>query len=332
MNNDNPPHAFSRLTPDLVMDAVESVGFRCDARILELNSYENRVYQIGIEDDEPIIGKFYRQNRWTDEQILEEHQFTTELFDNEVSVVAPIKLSNGRTLAQFGDFRFSLYPRRGGRAPNLDDLNSLEILGRHIGRIHAYGSQADFKFRPRISVESYGTDSRQYLIDNDFIPMELLPAYTSVSEQLLINLEQVFAETTSIKEIRLHGDCHMGNVLWRDNLPHFVDFDDARTGPPIQDLWMMLSGNSEEQSQQLTAILKGYKDFCTFDYSQIRLIEPLRSLRIMYHASWIARRWQDPAFPRAFPFFNTQRYWSDHILELREQWAQLSEPVIQVLD
>ncbi len=325
-------HPFTRLTPDLIMDAVESIGFRCDARIFELNSYENRVYQIGIEDGEPVIGKFYRPNRWTTEQILEEHKFTQDLFDNEVSVVAPLRIVGDGTLADFADFMFSLYPRRGGRAPDLDNLGSLEILGRHIGRIHAYGSQADFVHRPRISIDTYGYSSREFLLENNFIPTELLPAYTTVSEQLLEQLAVIFDSAASVNEIRLHGDCHMGNVLWRDDLPHFVDFDDARTGPPIQDLWMMLSGSYEEQTQQLTAILRGYKDFCSFDYSQIKLVEPLRTLRMMYHASWLARRWEDPAFPRAFPFFNTQRYWSDHVLELREQWAKLSEPVIQIID
>ncbi|MEO2175718.1 MAG: serine/threonine protein kinase, partial [bacterium] len=268
-------HPFTRLTPDLVMDAVESVGFNCDARILELNSYENRVHQIGIEDGEPVIGKFYRPGRWTNEQILEEHQFTQDLFDNEVSVVAPLKIVGDETLAEFADFRFSLSPRRGGRAPNVDDLGTLEILGRHIGRIHAYGSQAAFKHRPRISVDTYGHSSREFLLEYNFIPDELIPAYSSVAEQLLEQLTQVFDSASSVREIRLHGDCHMGNVLWRDDLPHFVDFDDARTGPPIQDLWMMLSGDYGEQTQQLTAILRGYKDFCSFDYSQIRLIEPL---------------------------------------------------------
>ena len=326
----NDSHPFTRLSPDIVMDAVESVGYRCDARILELNSYENRVFQIGIEDAEPLVGKFYRPNRWSFDQILEEHQFTLELADNDVSVVAPLEIVGHQTLAEFADFRFSLYPRRGGRAPNLDDPANLEILGRHIGRIHAYGSQQDFKFRPTISVDSYGTASREYLLENNFIPVELIPAYSTVSEQLLIELKDVFDSITTVIPIRLHGDCHMGNILWRDDLPHFVDFDDARMGPPIQDLWMMLSGSHDEQSLQLSAILKGYKDFCSFNYSQIRLIEPLRTLRIMYHANWLARRWQDPAFPRAFPFFNTERYWADHILELREQWAKLSEPAIQV--
>ncbi len=314
------------------MDAVESVGYLCDARILELNSYENRVYQIGIEDEEPVIGKFYRPNRWSREQILEEHEFTIELAENDVSVVPPLLLTGDTTLATFGEFEFCLYPRRGGRAPSLDDLDSLQVLGRHIGRIHAFGSQKRFKYRPQISVQTYGIDSRTFLLENNFIPDDLIPAYASVTEQMLVELEAIFDNASDINQIRLHGDCHMGNVLWRNEIPHFVDFDDARTGHPIQDLWMMLSGEADEQAQQLTAILKGYKDFCMFDHRQIRLIEPLRTLRMMHHACWIARRWEDPAFPRAFPFFNTPRFWSEHILELREQWSKLSEPSLQILD
>lgn len=312
------------------MDAVESVGYRCDARILELNSYENRVYQIGIEDDVPVIGKFYRPERWSDEQIIEEHDFTLTLYDMDVSVVPPLRLDdNGATLKHFGDFRFALYPRRGGRAPDVDNLDNLKILGRHIGRIHSASGPATFRYRPSFSVEEYGISARQFLLDEGFIPRDLMEAYETVSAGLLEALGDPFENT---RRIRLHGDCHMGNVLWRDDLPHFVDFDDARNGPAIQDLWMMLSGDAVTQGQQMSKILEGYRDFADFDYSELRLIEPLRTLRIMYHAAWLARRWSDPAFPRAFPFFNTERYWSDHILELREQWAKLSEPPIQVYD
>ncbi len=322
-------HPFSRLTPDFVMDAVESAGYRCDARILELNSYENRVYQIGLEESEPVIGKFYRPNRWTDAQILEEHEFTQELFDEEISVVAPLQLNAISTLAHYEGYRFSLYPRRGGRAPELDDLNCLEVLGRFIGRIHSVAARKDFQHRGQLSIEEYGIQTRQYLLDNQFIPGDLLPAYETVSANLLDDLSQVIS-SIPYRSIRLHGDCHMGNVLWRDETPHFVDFDDARSGPAIQDLWMMLSGEPREQSIQMSTILEGYQDFMDFDYGQLRLIEPLRTLRMMYHAAWLARRWDDPAFPRAFPFFNTERYWSEHILELREQWAKLSEPAIQI--
>ena len=324
-------HPFTNLTPDVVMDEVESVGYRCDARILQLNSYENRVYQIGIEDGEPVIGKFYRPDRWTDKQILEEHTFTQELFDNEVSAVAPLVIANESTLAEFANFRFALYPRRGGRAPALDSLDNLEILGRHVARIHAIGGEQTFELRPNISVQDYGHASRSFLIENDFIPAELRPAYDSVTEFLLKELDDIF-ESTPYMSIRLHGDCHMGNVLWRDEMPHFVDFDDARNGPAIQDLWMMLSGEREDQQQQVMRIIRGYRDFCHFNPAQLRLIEPLRTLRMMYHAAWIARRWDDPAFPMAFTFFNTERYWSEHILELREQWSKLSEPTLQLFD
>ena len=324
-------HPFTNLTPDVVMDAVESVGYRCYARILQLNSYENRVYQIGIEDGEPVIGKFYRPDRWTDKQILEEHTFTQELFDSEVSAVAPLVIANESTLAEFANFRFALYPRRGGRAPALDSLDNLEILGRHVARIHAIGGEQTFELRPNISVQDYGHASRSFLIENDFIPAELRPAYDSVTEFLLKELDDIF-ESTPYMSIRLHGDCHMGNVLWRDEMPHFVDFDDARNGPAIQDLWMMLSGEREDQQQQVMRIIRGYRDFCHFNPAQLRLIEPLRTLRMMYHAAWIARRWDDPAFPMAFTFFNTERYWSEHILELREQWSKLSEPTLQLFD
>ncbi len=324
-------HPFSDLTPDLVMDAVESVGYRCDARILQLNSYENRVYQVGVEDGEPVIGKFYRPERWTDVQILEEHRFTQELFENEVSAVPPLVIADESTLANYQQFRFALYPRRGGRAPDLDSLSNLEILGRHVARIHAIGGEHKFESRPEISVSDYGHQSRAFLIENNFIPATLRPAYDSVTEYLLKELDEIFASTPYLS-IRLHGDCHMGNVLWRDEMPHFVDFDDARNGPAVQDLWMMLSGEREDQQQQLLRIIRGYRDFCHFNPAQLRLIEPLRTLRMMYHAAWIARRWEDPAFPMAFTFFNTDRYWSEHILELREQWAKLSEPSLQLFD
>lgn len=320
---------FAALSPDRVMDATESLGYRCDARNLELNSFENRVYQIGIEDSEPVIGKFYRPNRWSDEQIIEEHHFTEHLAVEDVSVVAPINI-NGRTLFSHEGYRFALYPRRGGRAPNIDDLDNLEILGRHIGKIHGAARAFTFKHRPEVSVETYGDASRAYLLRENFIPTELLPAYTTVSEQLLELLHERFADTASSATIPLHGDCHMGNVLWRDDVPHFVDFDDARTGPAIQDLWMMLSGERDEQTLQLDTILEGYQTFADFDTSQIQLIEPLRTLRLMHHAAWLARRWDDPAFPRAFPFFNSTRYWSDHVLALREQTAKLQEPPLQL--
>ncbi|MDZ7685153.1 MAG: serine/threonine protein kinase [Gammaproteobacteria bacterium] len=319
-------HPFARLSPDLVMDAVESTGLRCDARILELNSYENRVFQIGIEDDTPVVGKFYRPERWTDEQIVEEHTFTLELAENDISAVPPLDLG-GMTLKHYDGFRFALYPRRGGRAPELDDMENLAILGRAVGRIHAIGATRPFEHRPRISVSDYGFASRDYLLAQGFMPIELETTYRQITDELFSRLEDILDDC---RFIRLHGDCHMGNVLWRDELPHFVDFDDARMGPAVQDLWMMLSGESGEASRQMAAILEGYRAFMDFSLAEIALIEPLRTLRLMYHAAWLARRWDDPAFPRAFPFFNTMSYWAEHLQQLREQIDRLDAGSLQV--
>ncbi len=310
------------------MDAIETQGYHCDARILALNSYENRVYQIGIEDDEPLIAKFYRPGRWSPAQIDEEHLFTVELAESDLSVVAPLNLS-GKTRFQFEGFEIALFPRRGGRAPAVDDLDCLEILGRFIARLHNIGNAGKFYDRPAISIEEYGHASREWLLTNDFLPEELREAYDSVTESILRLISEKF-ELADAKSFRIHCDCHMGNVLWRDDQPHFVDFDDARTGPAVQDLWMLLSGDELAQAQQMNSILKGYRDFRDFNPSELLLIEPLRTLRMMYHAAWLARRWDDPAFPRAFPFFNTQRYWSEHILELREQWAAIEGPSLSL--
>ena len=320
-------HPFSRLTPDFIMDAIESVGYHCDARIIELNSYENRVYQVGIEDKEPLIAKFYRPDRWSFEQINEEHTFTAELADHGLSVVAPLLQPSGLGSYTYEGFHIALFPRRGGRAPAVDDLNCLEILGRFIARLHNVGGARTFRYRPEISLEDYGTASRQWLLENDFLPAELRESYESVSANLLSMIETRFREV-SYQRIRLHADCHMGNVLWRDDAPHFVDFDDARSGAAVQDLWMLLSGDEETRAIQMQKILLGYRDFRDFDPAELLLIEPLRTLRLMHHAAWLARRWEDPAFPRAFPFFNTQRYWSEHILELREQWAAIEAPAL----
>ena len=321
------PHPYASLTPDLVMDAVESLGYQCNAHILELNSYENRVYQLGVENHEPVIAKFYRENRWTDEQIIEEHAFTQELLDNEITVIPPLKIKN-KTLHHYENFRFSLYQRRGGRAPELDNVKNLEVLGRFIGRIHQVGRNQPFQYRPEITIHEYGYLARQFLIDNNFIYPDMFEAYSSLTLNLLEDMGRILKEP--LERIRLHGDCHMGNVLWRDDNPHFVDFDDSRSGPAIQDLWMMLSGDKEAQSEQMRHILRGYQDFADFDFRQLALIEVLRTLRMMHHSAWIAKRWSDPAFPRAFPFFNTPRYWSEHVLGLKEQWAKLSEPSLYI--
>jgi Ser/Thr protein kinase RdoA (MazF antagonist) len=317
-------HPYESLTPDLVMDAIEHQGYLTDARILALNSYENRVYQVGIEGGSPLIVKFYRPERWNKEQILEEHQFTQALKELEISVVPPLVNAEGKSLHEYAGFLFALYPRQGGHAPNLDDFDTLLSLGRTLGRIHALGKARGFEHRPALDIKTFGQESYRFLLEQEFIPASLRESYRTLGADLLARCDAVFARV-KYTPIRLHGDCHPGNVLWRDE-PHFVDFDDARMGPAVQDLWMLLSGERDQQTAQLSEILDGYREFCDFDLAELALIEALRSLRIMHYSAWLARRWADPAFPRHFPWFNTERYWGEHILELREQLAAMNEP------
>lgn len=321
---------FAHLGPDAVLDAVESTGRLSDARMLALNSYENRVWQIGIEDEVPVIAKFYRPDRWSDEAILEEHAFTQALADLEVPAVPPLVEPDGTTLHRHGGLRFAIYPRRGGRAPDPGDPEALEILGRYLGRIHAIGAVRPFEHRPRLSVEEYGHACRAFLLDSDLIDPSVRATYESVTAQLLERIERDFPHLSSFQSIRLHGDCHLGNVLWRDEIPHFVDFDDARTGPAIQDLWMMLSGDRQDRVIQCLDLLEGYQEFMDFDAGELVLIEPLRTLRILHHAAWIGRRWDDPAFPLAFPDFDSPRFWAEHVTALREQQAALEEAPLKL--
>jgi len=325
-------HPFSALTPDLVLDALESTGLRCDGRMLALNSFENRVYQVGREDDAPVVAKFYRPARWSDAAILEEHAYTLELAEREIPVVAPLELA-GRTLNEFAGFRFAVYPRQSGRPPELDDPDTLEWMGRFMGRIHAVGATRQFEHRPALDIETFGTEPRGWLLEHGWIPPELLDAWESVSAQALEGVRHCFERAGKFAALRLHGDCHMGNVLWTegaDSGPHFVDFDDSRTGPAVQDLWMLLSGEREAMTRQLSDVLAGYEDFHDFDRRELHLVEALRTLRLLHYSAWLARRWDDPAFPAAFPWFNTQHYWQDRILELREQVALMQEPPLQV--
>jgi Ser/Thr protein kinase RdoA (MazF antagonist) len=321
-------HPFQQLSPDRVMDAVESLGFRCDCRTLALNSYENRVYQVGIEEDAPLIAKFYRPGRWSDGQILEEHRFCRELTDAELPVVAPWATIAGETLFRFGDFRFALYRRQGGHAPEFDNLDNLLVLGRVLARIHGIGGVRPFQERPVLDTRSFGHESVE-LVAGRFMPADYLQSYLSVTAQLLETIEAMEAEVGPVALIRTHGDCHSGNILWRDQAPHFVDFDDARMAPAIQDLWMMLSGDRQRQTAQLAKLLDGYREFRDLDLRELRLVEPLRALRMLHHAAWLARRWDDPIFPRTFPWFNTVNYWGEHILHLREQVAALREPPLE---
>ena len=318
------PHPFETLTPSFILDAIESQGYWSDGRSFPLNSYENRVYQVGIEDAEPLIAKFYRPGRWSNEQILEEHQFCFELAEQELPVVAPI-VKDGESLFHAGGFRFALFPRKGGHAPELDNLDNLFILGRLLGRMHLVGATRPFEHRPTIDVQSYGHDSAAFVSEH-FIPAELKTSYDTLTRDILQLIEEKVAQVVDVRQIRVHGDCHGGNMLWRDDAPHFVDFDDARMAPAIQDIWMLLSGGRSEQLSQLSEIIDGYSEFNDFQLKELQLIEVFRTLRIMNYAAWLARRWEDPAFPHSFTWFNTVKYWSEHILELREQFAALQEP------
>jgi Ser/Thr protein kinase RdoA (MazF antagonist) len=330
MENDDPAVPYAGLTPDTVLNALENVGLRADGRLLALNSYENRVYQVGMEEGPPVVAKFYRPARWSDAQILEEHAFVLELAERELPVVAPQALAGGVTLHAFAGFRFSVYPRRGGRAPELDDPDTLEWMGRFIGRIHAAGATRAFAHRPALDIATFGDDSRAYLLAHGCVPADLIAAWSTVAAQALDGVRRGFERAGDVRSLRLHGDCHVGNVLWTDDGPHFVDFDDCRTGPAVQDLWMLLSGDRPDMTGQLADVLEGYEDFFDFDPRELHLVEPLRTLRLLHYSAWLARRWDDPAFPAAFPWFNTQRYWQDRILELREQIALMDEPPLAV--
>ncbi len=317
--------SFASLTPDRVLDAVESLGLRSDGRMLPLNSYENRVYQVGIEDSAPLVAKFYRPARWSAPAILEEHAFVRELAEREIPVVPALALG-GRTLHEFDGFRFSVFPKHGGRAPELEDRDTLEWLGRFLGRIHAVGATRPYIERPALDIESFGIAPRDYLLTQDLIPPDLDAAYRSVAEQALDGVRRCYERAGNTAILRLHGDCHGGNVLWTDDGPHFVDFDDSRMGPAVQDLWMLLSGERADRARQLGDVLAGYEDFCEFDARELHLVEALRTLRLIHYAAWLAQRRDDPAFIQAFPWFGTQHYWQNHILELREQIAAMDEP------
>lgn len=322
-------HPFARLDPSFILDAVESAGYQTDGRVTALNSYENRVYQIGIEDSAPLIAKFYRPQRWSDAQIIEEHQFAQQLSEAELPVIPALKNNHHESLIHYRDFRFSVYIRKGGRAPELDNLDNLLILGRFMGRMHSIGRSHSFSHRPAIDSQTFGHDSVHFVLEN-FMPKDLRTAYETLTHDLLSTIDQQLEAFGPLNMIRVHGDCHIGNILWRDDIPNFIDFDDARMAPAVQDIWMLLSGAKHEQQQQLLEILEGYNEFAEFDVDELHLIEILRTLRMLYFSAWLARRWDDPAFPMGFPWFNTVRYWEEHILSLREQLFALSEPALSI--
>jgi Ser/Thr protein kinase RdoA (MazF antagonist) len=330
-DSDNAALAYLNLRPEDIVDAVESAGFRCDGRLLALNSYENRVYQVGLEDAGNVVAKFYRPERWSDDAILEEHEFSAELAADEIPVLPPLSI-DGETLHFYKAFRFAVFECRGGRPPELDDLEMLAQLGRLVARIHLNGETAPFQHRPLLDIQTFGIDSRDYLLEHGFIPADIEAAYTSTCRDLLKGIEGCYQRAGNVRNICLHGDFHPGNVLVSNGQLHIVDLDDARMGPAVQDLWMFLSGDRNEQTPQLQKLLDGYTQFRNFDARELNLIEALRSLRIMHYAAWLARRWDDPAFKIAFPWFDSSRYWDEHVLTLREQVALVNEAPLQWLD
>ncbi|MBF0265275.1 MAG: serine/threonine protein kinase [Gammaproteobacteria bacterium] len=324
------PTNYSNLSPDLILDAIESCGYEANGSMLALNSYENRVYRIEVNHGQAIVAKFYRPLRWTDDAILEEHQFSLTLLENELPIVAPLVNKDNQSLFHYQGYRFALFPMQGGRWPEFQNVGDYEWMGRFLGRIHHIGANCQFKHRHQISLETYGEQSAHYLLSKQFIPMHIETAYETVTDDLFKLIKACYDLAGNTPIIRLHGDCHRGNILWREQGPHFVDLDDACNGPAIQDLWMLLSGDQSESSVQLSHLLKGYQAFADFDYRQLNLIEALRTLRMMNYAAWLAKRWQDPSFKIAFPWFDSTNYWEQHLQELREQLYLIQEPVMKL--
>ncbi len=334
---------YAELTPGVALDALDAVGLFGDGRLIQLNSYENRVFQVFLEDGRAVVAKFYRPGRWSDAQILEEHAFTAELAANEIPVAAPLPLArdersphaasveiSGPTLATVNPghgvaYRFGVAARQAGRAPELEDPEVLRWLGRYIGRMHAVGAVAPFAHRLTIDVATYGDASRSFLLEQRLVTDDVAQRWSGLATEALDACRSAFAATDA-RALRLHGDCHPGNVLWTEAGPHFVDFDDAVMGPAMQDLWMLMSGDRGAMTRQLLDILEGYEAFMEFDWRELRLVEPLRTLRMLHHSAWIARRWSDPAFPIAFPWFASPAYWADQCTRLGEQLLAMAEP------
>lgn len=309
---------FDQLKPDAILEAIDSLGLQTSGRLLALNSYENRVYQIGLEEGPPVVAKFYRPNRWSKDAILEEHEFALRLVENDIPVVPPLKFHN-KTLHHYSDFLFAVYESKPGRAPDISMESDLEQLGRLLARLHLVGQVFPFRYRERLSIANRGVGAQQFILQNKFLPDYLLSSYEQITKQLLDMVEQDFAAHDIVRFQSIHGDFHLGNILSDGQQFYIVDLDDCITGPAVQDLWMLLSGEHDEQQYQLSKIMQGYTQFKDFDGFELGLIESLKTLRIIHYAAWLAKRWHDPAFPQAFPWFNTPRYWEEHIQILQEQ-------------
>lgn len=317
---------FQTLHPDIIMDALFEQGIRVDSGLTPLNSYENRVYQFQDEDRKRYVVKFYRPQRWTTAQILEEHAFARELAADEIPLAAPLML-NGTTLPEYQGYRFAVFQSLGARQYETDNLDQMEWVGRYLGRIHQVGRRALFQHRPSIGINEYLLEPRTLLAASPLVPAALKDAFLSAADALIDAVRVRWGENT--ETLRLHGDCHPGNILWRDG-PLFVDLDDARNGPAVQDLWMLLNGDKAEQRMQLETIIEAYEEFTSFDMSELTLIEPLRAMRMVYYLAWLIRRWEDPAFPRNFPWLEEEDYWRRQTATFHEQVRVLNEPPLQL--
>ncbi|MEO8022929.1 serine/threonine protein kinase [Polaromonas sp.] len=330
-------HAYEKLTPDVVLDALASVGLLGDGRLMALSSYENRVYQVHLETPvgsgaaagDMVVVKFYRPGRWSDEQIIEEHDFSAELMAAEIPVVGALRI-HGHTLHHFNGFSFSVSPRRGGRRPELEDFSVLEWIGRFLARIHTVGSAKSFKHRPALNLQTFGHASREVLLAGNYLPLDMESRWLKAFEEAMNVAQAVIESAGDIRTLRLHGDCHPGNILWTpEGLegagPHFVDLDDARSGPAVQDLWMLLSGDRAQCLRQLGALVDGYEEFGEFDRRELALIEPLRTLRLVHYSAWLAQRWHDPIFPINFPWFGSSDYWKGQVDMLEEQTEAMQD-------
>lgn len=320
-------HPYDTLTPEVILTAVERFGVRCTGGLLALSSYENRVYRVDTEDAGPLAAKFYRPERWSDAAILEEHDFARSAAEHEIPAVAPL-WHDGRTLHAHGGFRYAVFPWQPGRAPELSTPEEFRVLGRYLGRLHLLGGAEPFEHRPHMNVESFGRAPLARLRAAPFLAPDIVAPFCALGEALLPLLEQAFAAAGPTRVLRLHGDFHLGNILWSEVGPYLVDFDDCLSGPAVQDFWMVLSGEHGDRERQLTHLVAGYRQFADFNSAEFALIEALRTLRLLHYNAWIAARWDDPAFPRSFPWFSSRHYWQEQVTVLHEQQRLLMEPPV----